>query len=264
MKKLLSLILCLILFVSLTLTLTSCNRATLETFNESTPEELYSKALQSVANMSNYEIVHEQTTTTSAFFFIKYSIHQTMTVHLDGDDFYQNIECDEEGVWDANDVLECWYVDNYFYAESMGAMRKQYVEPSEMSGSVYDFDNADGVLLNIPESWFKESRFFSEGGEVYLEFIIDGDEYYNLILEYGGDTSYAGYAEEDVCYRIYFHEDGTVDRIHSIFKCVVTEDGIDVNLEIDTVSTIKNIGETTIDLPAGAEDAQEGNWFYFK
>lgn len=129
MKKLLSLILCLILFVSLTLTLTSCNRATLETFNESTPEELYAKALQSVANMSNYMIVHEQTTTTSAFFFMKYSIHQTMTVHLDGDDFYQNIECD---------------------------------------------------------------------------------------------------------------------------------------VEIDTVSTIKNIGETTIDLPAGAEDAQEGNWLYFK
>ena len=263
MKRSVSLILCVILCVSLALSLASCNRKTLETFNDSTPEELYSVALQSVADMSNYEIVHEQTVTTSAFIIFKHSIGQTITIHMDGDDFYQNIECDEEGVWDADDVLECWYVDDYFYAETSGAMRKQYVDPAEMEGGIYDFDNADGMLLNLPQSWFKNSKFYSEKGEIYLEFIIDGKEYYDLMLESGGDTGYAGYAEEDVCYRVYFHEDGTVDRIHSTFKCVITEDGIDVKVAIDTVSTVKNIGGTTITLPEGASGAQAGNWFYF-
>lgn len=261
MKRVVSLILCMTLCFSLALSLTSCDRKTLDTFNNASPEELYALALSSIASMDNYEIVHEQTITSSAIFFIKHTIEQTLTVHLDGDNFYQNIECDDESVWDSDSVLECWYVDEYFYATHTGAIRKQHVDPSELSGGIYDFENADGALLNLPESWFKESKFYSEKGEVYLEFIISGDEYYDLLLESGGNTDLTGYAQEDVCYRVYFHEDGTVDRIYSLFKCVVTEEGIDVNVSVEMVSTVKNVGGVTITLPEGAENAESGYWF---
>lgn len=262
MKKLISFVLGVVLCVSLIASMASCSTKTFETFNDASPEDLYALSLASIATMDNYEIVHEQTITTSAFVFFKYSIKQDITVKVDGDDFYQNIECDEEGVWDSDDVLECWYVDEYLYAQHTGMLRKEHFDPSEMKGSIYDFDNLDGTLLDLPEEYFKESKFHSKKGDVYLEFKIDGDKYYDMVLASGGDTDLIGEADGDVRYRVYFHDDGTVDRINSVFKCTITEDGVSVKTKIEVNSIVKNVGTTSITLPSGADSAPSGNYFY--
>ena len=263
MKRLISLILSVIICTTLVLSMVSCDRETLETFNGMEPEQLYYADLLSLEGMDNYEIVHEQTITATAFFFIKSTVNQTVTVHIDGDNFYQNIECDTEGVWSEDSVLECWYVDEYFYANHTGKIRKQYEAAYNMNdSSIYNFDNADGTLLNIPESWLKDTTFFSEDDEVYIEFIIDGEQYYDFLFDAGGDTTYAELAVGDVCYRVYFHENGVVDRIHSSFNYIDNSTGVNAEVSIEINTKITNVGNTTITLPAGAENAEEGRWFY--
>ena len=262
MKKFTAIALSIVFCLSLALSLSSCEAKTLETFNGAEPQQLYSLALESLNNMDNFEIVHEQTITTSVFFIFKQSVDQTITVKIDGDDFYQNIECSDDSIWEDDAILESWYVDSYLYAYTDGAMRKQHFDPSEMEGSVYDFDNADGKLLNLPESWFKDSCFYAKGDDVYLEFIIDGEEYCNLLSESGGDTELAMSADGDVKYRVYFHDDGTVDRIESSYSFIVEESGIEVKATVEMVSTVKNVGSTSVDLPSSAPTATEGYWFY--
>ena len=237
----------------------------LETFRDATPDQHYALALASIAAMDNFEIVHEQNITTSAFIFFKHTITQTITVKIDGDNFYQLLECSDETVWSEDDILESWYVDEYLYADvGYGKMGKEHFSPEEFEGGIYDFDNVDGALLNVPAEWFKSSAFYDEGGEVYLEFMIDGEEYYKFLLNDGADVGFAGDAEGDVCYRVYFHEDGTVDRIYTLFKFIVEQDGIEVKASLEQTSTVKNIGTTTVTLPSSAASAEDGNWFYVR
>ena len=260
MKKLISLALAIVFCLTLILSLASCSTRTFETFNDASPEELYALSLESIREMDNFTIVHEQEITATVFLFIKESVTNTITIQVDGDDFYQKLD-NEEDIWDDDIILETWYVDEYLYGVTSGALRKQHFNPSVMAGSAYDFDNLDGTLLDLPEEYLKNSKFHAKKGDVYLEFEIDGDKYYDMLLNSGGDTEFAGKADGDVRYRVYFHDDGTVDRIQSYFKCTITAEGMDIKTEIKITSTVTEVDTTEIKLPQAAANAQEGDWF---
>lgn len=261
MKKIICVLVCALLLCALC----ACDGRTLETFNDCTPDELYDQAMINIAEMDNYEIVHEQIITTSAFVVIKFKIKQSVTVKVDGDDFYQVIESDNEEVMEQNEVPECWYVDEYFYAENAnGNLGKQHFDPQEFAGGVYDFSNGDGILLNIPDEMLKETSFHKKGKDVYLEILLDGQEHYSLLMSNAPDAQFDLTEAQDVIYRVYFHEDGTVDRITTTYEFDVVQDGITVKAKVEQISTVKNINSTTIDLPENAGSAQEGNWFYIK
>ena len=275
MKKIICGILAAVLCMTAMFSLTSCDRQTLDEFAGCAPDELYEVALASIASLDNFEIVHEQNITVTMFYFIKNTVNQTVTIQVDGDEFHQNIESDVMDSFLSNFVTECWYVDGTLYGEYDGTLRQQDFEPSAFEGSVYDFDNGDGILLNLPEEWFVGSCFYQEGDEVYLEFIIDGDSYCNYVMESGGDLldDYNITADNDVTYRVYFHEDGMVDRITTLFEYTISFDDMDIDLPegvdlsalsakttLEQISYVRNVGNTSITLPAGAESAPQGSF----
>ena len=261
MKKILCFAICAILLFAFC----SCDAKTLETFNDSTPEQLYDLSMQSIAAMTNYEIVHEQTITSTAMYVFKVKIKQTSTIKVDGDNFYQVIESDNEEVMEQIGVTECWYKDEMFYAiNSNGVLGKQHFKATEFDGGIYDFSNGDGILLNLPEGMLKNTTFYQKKGEVYLEMLLDGEEHYSLLMDKMQDISFDLSDAEDVIYRVYFHEDGSVDRITTTYNFNVVQDGVTVKVTVDQVSTVKNIGNTTVDLPENAGSAVEGTWFYIR
>ncbi len=261
MKKILCFAICAIFLLGLC----SCDAKTLESFNNATPDELYDKSMQSIAEMSNYEIVHEQTVTTTAMLFIKFKIKQSTTIKVDGKNFYQHIESDNEQVMEQIGVNECWYKDEMFYAvKEDGKLGKQHFSPDRFDGGIYDFSNGDGILLDIPEDMLKNTTFFQKGKDVYLELVLDGKEHYHLLMSKVDDIPFDLTDTEDVIYRVYFHDDGTVDRITTTYNFNVVQDGVSVKVTVDQVSTVKNIGNTTVDLPTDASSAPEGQWFYIK
>ena len=261
MKKFLCFAICAIFVLGLC----SCDAKTLESFNNATPYELYEKSMQSVSEMTNYEIVHEQTVTTTAMLFIKFKVKQSTTIKVDGQNFYQVIQSDNEQVMQEIGVNECWYKDEMFYANKEdGALGKQHFSPEQFSGGIYDFSNGDGILLNIPEDMLKNTTFYQKGKDVYLELVLDGDSHYSLLMSKIDDLPFDLSETEDVIYRVYFHDDGKVDRIVTTYNFNVVQDGVSVKVTVDQVSTVKNIGTTTVDLPENAGSAPEGNWFYIR
>ena len=260
MKKIICVLICVVFLFALC----SCDRKALETFNDCTPEEIYDQAMQNIAGLSNYEIVHEQTVTTTAMVVFKYKIEQTVTIKVDGNNFYQLFECKDQAVMDQFEIPECWYVDEYFYADyTEGRLVKQHFSPESLSGGLYDFSNGDGILLNVPDEMLKSSSFYKQGGEVYLEIILDGREHAAVLME-NGQLDIDLDAIEDVTYRVYFHDDGKVDRITTTYEFDMVQDGVPVKAKVEQVSTVKNIGTTSVELPDDAATAEDGYWFYIK
>ena len=267
MKKTGRILMALVLCTLFVFSLTGCNRKQLETFNEKAPVEMYNLSLESAAEMTNYEIEHVQKITGKAFMFIKKTETNTITIKVDGDNFYQNMESTAEAYLPENSVLECWCVDNMFYAVHpiAGKFIKQACYPEDILSGAYDFKNLDDVLLELSEEKLISTSFYKERKDVYLEIVMNGDEYYRMVFASGmTGAGFAGNAKGDVTYRVYFHDDGTIDRVYTYFEFAVESNGITVDMEFEQVSTIKNIGGTTVNLPAEAASAEFSSYYIFQ
>lgn len=268
MKKFALIVLTCMLLVFL---LTGCSRKEMDSFNGSAPEELYSASLESAAVMDNYELEIVQETIGTAFLFIKSTATTTTRLKFDGYNFQQIFEADENVMAQlpADTVVNCWGYDGYLYAIHPAAGRyiKQAYTYSEVEGGFFDYASLNNLLLDVPEDWFGNSAIYKEKKEVYMEFVVDGQEFYDMIYNTTlAAKGYVGSATSDVTYRVYYNEDGSINKVYTYFEFSVEQGGIKVDMEFKQTASIKNVGTTTITLPAEAAAAETSSMyrFYFK
>ena len=248
MKKILSLLLCAVLMLTM-LGLVSCDDeetndggngdGAIETLNGKTPEQLYQAALDKVAGLTNYTMVAKQVITGGGM-----TINQTVSAKMDGNNSYVKTE----NSMDSSGNAECWFVDDMLYMTSGGMSIK-------MALSYDDFANAympegatgDGALMNIPESWFVDTSFHQEGDLYYIEFIVSGEEY----LQYFESTGLGSYIEnvEDVSYKVYFDAQGNLGDV--VTEADMVSEG--VALHIVSTSTFSGINSTVVTAPENAD-----------
>ncbi len=253
MKKILALMLAIIMLAA-TLSLVSCDIEELfgkaqdgmskdgEELNGKTPEELYTQALASVSGKDNYTLVGTQVITMTVN-GQKMVVNQSITSMTDGRNVYVKTENDSM----SSAEIEVWYVDETYYAIQGTTKFKanisyeDYVEKYMPEGST-----SEGALINIPKSWFKDTRFYKDGDSYYLEFIVSGEEY----TKYFDDAGLSGVDVEDASYKVYFDENGELGDIVTVVDYEVSG----VKAHAVSTSKISKIGGTAITAPEGAEN----------
>ena len=248
MKKLLALLLCLMMIVSV-FTLASCKKEdkeegekTFETLNGKTAEELYNEALAKLQGLDNFETVTTQVITMKVE-GQKIDMNQVVITKKAGQNVYTKSTNDME----ATAEMEVWYVDEWLYAKTFGQSFKANISYEQMEEEFMpEGANADGALLQIPESWFKDIAFRQSGNSYYIEFIVSGDEYLEYLSSASGLGNYLD-GIDDVSYKVYFTSDGELRDIVTEFKMEVQG----VKCDVESVSVVKNVGSTTITAPEG-------------
>lgn len=263
MKKLLSLLLCLILVCSV-FVLASCDatdndnddnnepsnsdtnsdkKDDLSTLNGKTAEELYDAAIAKVAGLTNFEMTATQVITlTYEEDGDSFTMNQSIVSKMNGQDCYMKAENDSA----PESNMEMWYVDEWMYVITNGVQNKANITWEDMQEKYMpEGANAEGALMNIPKEWFKDVKFEQEGNAYYLEFIVSGEEY----LTYMSSTSLGAYLDgvDDVSYKVYFDKDGNLGDIVTEFEFVV--EGF--RCHALSTSKIANVGTTVIDTPSG-------------
>lgn len=217
------------------------NDSGIETLNGKTATELYNAALEKLANIDNFEMTAAQVITMS-YEGESMSMNQTIITKLDGQNCYTKSYNDVAPT--AN--MEIWYVDEWLYAiQAENKFKANITWEKMVSTYMPEGATADGALMNIPESWFKDVRFEMDGDLYYIEFVVSGEEY----TKYVKNTALGAYldAANDVSYKVYFDEDGNLGSIITEFAYVV--EGI--TCHAISTSTVFNIGTTVITAPDG-------------
>ncbi len=246
MKKFLSLMLCIIMLAA-TLSLVACNgEEDLTKLNGKTPEQIYAEALDKVKTITNFELKAEATITMSMNGDTQTADMTTVT-KMDGNNIYVKVDNDI----DASVNMEAWYVDEVFYGEASGQKFKaeityaDYVEKYMPDGAT-----AEGALMQIPEAWFKDTKFNkTDDGKYYIEFIVSGEDYLTYMKDSAIGSMVNGVELADISYKVYFDKNANLGDIVTEFT--MTEQGVTVT--VSAISKISNMGTTTITVPAEAE-----------
>lgn len=245
MKKFLSLMLCIIM-IAATFSLVACNGGEdLTKLNGKTAEQLYNEALDKVKGLTNFEL--DATATISMELNNQTQTIDVKTVSkMDGQNVYVKVDND----MDASANMEAWYVDEVFYGEAAGQKFKaeityeDYVEKYMPEGAT-----AEGALMQIPEAWFKDTKFIkTSDGMYYIEFVVSGEDYLTYMQNSALGSMLSNIAIDDISYKVYFDKDANLGDIVTEFS--MTEQG--VKMTATAVSKISNIGTTTITVPEEA------------
>ncbi|MBO5938532.1 MAG: hypothetical protein J6Q82_03425 [Clostridia bacterium] len=273
MKRILSILLCLILIGSM-LTLASCDETTVpsndettentddsnnpsssggktpkegvDVLNGKTPKELYEAAIEKVSAMTNYELITNQVIDMTYQNQSLPTVNQVVISKLNGQEQYVKSTNDA----DASANMEIWYVNDWLYTTMGGSSVKANITWQQMQDNFMpEGASGSGLLMNIPESWFKNIRFEKDGELYFIEFTVSGEDY----LKYMQSTALGDMIKDatDVTYIVYFDANGELGDI--ITKCdyVVTESGYTINCHLESTSTLSNVGNVTITAPEG-------------
>ncbi len=259
MKKLLSLLLCLCMLAT-SLALTACESAAgtitgeigdiIDELAGKTPEELYADALATVSGLTNFRTDSKQEIKMSAQGQTA-TMHQTLIAMKDGHNEYVKTEND----MNSSLNMEGWYIDNMFYA-IQGDLKfkaeiayEDYVEKYLPDGAT-----SEGALLNIPESWFTDTKFVIAGENSYcLEFTVSGDQFVEYFEELGITQGASVAATQNVTYKVYFDGEGNLSTVITEFAMEI--EGVTAEYYIET--EISGIGTTVITPPADTEGWQD-------
>ena len=252
MKKVLVLVLCMLLCMSMFLV--GCSKEetveNLEKLAGKTPEELYDAAVEALKSADGFEAVSTQKIVMSAQ-GQKMTMNQEVLSKQNGYDMYFKSENDMAPTAE----MEVTYVDGVYYLVQNGKKVKKEISHEEMdqlvsqiygSGSV-----ADQTLLNIPESWFEDISFEKDGSSYTLTFIVAAEKYTEMVSNAGlpGATF-----TSDVEYVVYFDADGNLEKTVATFSFEVS------GVKCDAVSTsIITIGNVEITAPADADSYSPAN-----
>ena len=248
MKKILSLLMALTLVISM-FALASCDNNDdgnpdvdaegLETLNGKTPEQIYGASMEAIKLADEYEIVSNQVIK-MGYEGESFTMNQRVVSKIDGDNSYSKITDDM-----SNQESETWYVDGVVYAKEGNNKIKTNLDKEEYMQQYMGKDPTESTLLDIPESWFKDIRFFEKDGLYTMEFVISAEEYNELFANLGlGVAS----VNDDVVYTVYFDKGGNLSKI-------ITEFTINVQgFSADCVSTSDvTLTDVTVTAPADAD-----------
>ena len=241
MKKFISLFMVLTL-VFCALALSSCDKNKdgnpdvdvegLETLNGQTPEQIYDAAMESLKLTSQYEI-ETNTAINMTYGAESMTMNQKAVSKVNGQDIYSYISDDMNAL-----TMESWYVDGVLYAEMDGEKIKTNLDMEQYMQQYMGKDPSESTLLNLPESWFKDIKFYEKNGLYTMEFVISAEEYDNLLTNAGLGS---GLIEEDVVYTVYFDGKGNLSKIITVFsfeiqgitaECVSTTDVVLTNVTV--------------------------------
>ena len=144
--------------------------------------------------------------------------------------------------------MEIWYVDDWMYLNSEDQKIKANITYDKLVEE-YMPEGATGenALMNIPEDWFKDTRFFKDGDLYYIEFIVSGEEYTTYMNGTALGDMAEGIAIEDISYKVFFTAEGELGDIVTEFEYEV--EGLSCHAV--STSSITNIGKATITAPDG-------------
>ena len=213
---------------------------TVSKLNGKTPEELYSLALEKVANLDNFRFDTTQVIEME-YDGQKMTMNQTVTSVKDGKNEYAKTTNDMS----PETAMEVWYVDNVFYSIMAGTKfyanipYEDYVENYMPEGAT-----AEGSLMNIPESWFVDVKFNKVSSDkYYIEFTVSGEEYAEFM-----NNALVDMVDgiDNISYKVYFDGEGNLGDIITEFNMEIS------GIKAHTISTSKvsNIGTSKITAPA--------------
>lgn len=255
MKKILALILCLMLCMSLFLM--GCdskdggnggnNGNDLSTLAGKTPEQLYSAAMDALKNVDSFESVSTQKIVMSAQ-GQSMTMNQKVVSKQNGYDVYLKTENDTA----PDTEMEVTYVDGMYYLIQNGQKIKKAISHEEMDamvGQIYGEDVSTQTLIPIPEEKFEDISFQKEGSSYTLTFLVEAD-YYTSVMKNAGIAGAT--FTDDVEYIVYFDADGNLEKVVANFTFNVS------GVKCDAVSTTKiTVGNVTIAAPADADSYTE-------
>ncbi len=220
-----------------------------EELNGKTPEEIYAEALAKLGGLTNYTVVSNQV--------IDMKMNgQTMRVNqeviskVNGQDSYVKISNDMPET--AGELMEIWYISGWYYCHAAGIQYKAELAYEDVVNKYMpEGATSDSALLNIPSSWFKDIKFTKDGDDYALKFIVSGEEYSEFINNQSG-IAYDSVIS-DVEYTAYFTAAGELKNIRTVFDYTVSG----TECHADTVSTVSDVGTTSIVKPDGADDYQD-------
>lgn len=264
MKKLLALLLCLAMAMSLVV-LVACDNETTgssteptagnstdssnntdnsdnnsnDNTDDNTIEQIYNNAISKLRGLTNYCFTTEQVITS-----LGNVINQTVVAKQDGQNSYAKATNDLSPA----DEFEIWYVDEVYYAITADGSYKAnipyatYLEKYVVPGST-----GSDALMNIPFAWFEDIALEQSGDFYYMELVVSGEEY----KAYMNSTALDGMIDnaEDVTYKVYFTAEGELDNVVTEFSFVV--DG--AKFDVVSKTTVSNLGTTQITAPSNID-----------
>ena len=265
MKKILALMLCFVMIFSLC-ALTSCmddgdeatsttgsseqtpgsgngdNRPTVDTLGGMTAEEAYAAALAQLAEFNNFTMVTTQDITMTVTGYGEMVMNQTVVTKMAGSNVYIKTENDMEPTAE----MECWFVNDWFYAISQGVSFKANITYAEFMEKYGPDASADSMLIGFPAEWFKDIKFYVDGDSYYIELVMSSEEYLNYVDNTTGmDISSA----DDIVYKVYFDAEGNLGDVITEFD--FTANG--VVCSVMSVSVISDVDTTEIAAPANGD-----------
>lgn len=228
MKKLVVLLFCLVLVFS-TVILTACDDVVSwingggettdggdegeinpKKLNGKTPEQVYARAQQVLAESTTYECVTDQVITISADDETM-TMNQSVLIRVNGNNSYLKTENDLSPAAE----YESWYVDNVCYVFMSGYKYKMEISLEEYTQEYMGGDSTESTLLQIPEDSFADTIFEQDGDYYVIRFEFDEEVYNEILANMGlGEADIIG----DVEYSVYFDAEGNLVKMHTDFS----------------------------------------------
>ena len=248
MKKLLSILLCILMLLSIS-AMVACSNDDgddddLATLAGKTSVQLYEDAQNKLKGLQRYEMLSTQVITMN-YAGTEIVMNQTITSKQDGQDLYVKMYNDTST---ANN-MECWYVDEWFYVIQGSVKGKAQIDYEDYVNTYMpEGSTSSDALMNIPSDWFKGVEFVQDKDNYYLEFVVSGDEFQQYMAS-STLNSYIESAEiDDIVYKVYFTESGELGDIVVEMDMVI--EGVSAHAR--SVSRISNLSASIV--------APEGNF----
>ncbi len=250
MKKILSLLMCLVLLASV-MTMVACDEdddkdngpEELAELAGKTPEEAYELAYQYMAGLTNYTMTSKQKVTVSVQGFSQ-TQNQTLVNKQNGTDYYMK----SSGIEGAE--MEMVWIDDVAYYDMMGMKFKLHMTLEEAAAAT-GMELNDAGLVELPQGYFQNAKFKKTADGYELAFEIEKSLAEELFVDqiagaYGVSASLA----DDLNYSVVFDQNANPVAMNVNMTINMTIDGVGATVKADSKSTFSDIGTTTIDPPA--------------
>ncbi len=231
MKKILSLIMILAIAV---VAFAGCNQTPAgNSVDGKTPEQIYGEALETLKNMTNYELSFTQSYETDFTGELMRSA-TTTEYKLNGSTAYA------KNINSAAETEEQWFVDGVMYYSSANNKEKEAMSYSDFVNA-YCIDITD-ILIEFKSEEFKDLEFETVDDTRVLTFLLTPAKY----QEYIGGT-----ITRDAKYKVAFDKEGSIISIEMINESEISQGYI---ITISLLFEFKNVGKTAaIAVPENAD-----------
>lgn len=252
MKKLISIILTITLFVSM-LFLVACGKvkdgATVERLATKTPSELYASEMNAISKAYAYSILTTQVVTQSTSNGTK-TTTDTVINETDGYNAYSKVQSDTNSSLN----LEAWCVDGTLYTYLMGKKSKTSYSIDTFFSKYMNGNTLNSSLLKLESTAFADTVFVRKDGLWTIQLTLSGADYSKLISTSNTPGTLTRLPNSEVVYDIYFNDDGKLQKVCASYDVNVA--GVKSRC---TITTSIRIGNINISAPADASNYQSVN-----